>query len=87
MHLKTILLQDVAVLQDVFPTLVIFQHEVFGSPEWGPFNAEVQRVCETMEVQDPILNVPSEVSIALTDLPQSNKEKFGVIQDHLVGVD
>ena len=42
--LKTVFLQDMAILTLQFPGLPIFDHPVFNMPEWAPFSREVQEI-------------------------------------------
>ena len=42
--LKVVFLQDMALLQVLHPDLLVFLHEVFTLPEWGPFAEKVRNV-------------------------------------------
>lgn len=54
MWLKTVFLQDMAILTLQYPGLPIFDHPVFSLPEWGPFSREVQEIVAANAVRGHI---------------------------------
>ena len=40
-HLRIVLLQDLAVLQPLYPKLALFTQPVFQHPDWAPFAQSV----------------------------------------------
>ena len=70
-HLRTVFLQDSAVLQDKYPEAYHFQHPVFEHESWGSYKAMVLKG-EAAAVANPDrdFNIPSEVAVGLQDLRQ-----------------
>lgn len=48
-HLRDVFFQDCALLQDKFPNLIVFQHQVFTTEKWRMFKL---RVLEAQRVFD-----------------------------------
>jgi hypothetical protein len=49
--LRSVLLQDLAVLQPIYPNLPFFQQPVFQHPDWQPFASAVQLADTSLAVQ------------------------------------
>ena len=56
MWLKVVYLQDMALLQGIYPNLPVFQaHQVFQHPEWATFSNEVKAAVDAHEVNKLII--------------------------------
>ncbi len=54
-HLRVVLLQDLAVLQPLYPRLALFTQPVFQDPEWAAFASSVQLSQKAEEPQSLLL--------------------------------
>ena len=54
-HLRVVLLQDLAVLQPIYPRLALFTQPVFQTPEWAAFAYSVQLSQKAEEPQSLLL--------------------------------
>jgi hypothetical protein len=53
-HLRIVLLQDLAVLQPLYPKLALFTQPVFQHPDWAPFAQSVHQ-CELADEPESLL--------------------------------